>query len=54
MTKQKAGQPMAYKTVEELEEKVDSFFKSDDAFLINYKDGEEEKTFAVLIRGRRG
>ncbi len=42
---------MAYKTVEELEEKVDSFFKSDDAFLINYKDGEEEKTFAPTISG---
>lgn len=42
---------MTYKTVEELEEKVDSFFESDDAFLINYKDGEEEKTFAPTISG---
>jgi hypothetical protein len=31
----KAGQPMAFKTVKELEEKVESFFTSDDAFLIN-------------------
>lgn len=51
MSKKKAGQPMTYKTVEELEEKVDSFFESDDAFLINYKDGEEEKTFAPTISG---
>ena len=42
---------MAFKTVEELEEKVDSFFTSDDAFLINYKDGGEEKTFAPTISG---
>lgn len=47
----KAGQPMAFKTVEELEEKVESFFISDDAFLINYKDGGEEKTFAPTISG---
>ena len=47
----KAGQPMAFKTVEELEEKVESFFTSDDAFLINYKDGGEEKTFAPTISG---
>tara|TARA_R110000772_G_scaffold257439_1_gene374271 strand:+ start:5630 stop:6025 length:396 start_codon:yes stop_codon:yes gene_type:complete len=47
----KAGQPMAFKTVGELEEKVDSFFTSDDAFLINYKDGGEERTFAPTISG---
>ena len=47
----KAGQPMAFKTVEELEEKVESFFTSDDAFLINYKDGGEERTFAPTISG---
>ena len=51
MTKSKAGQPMAYKTVEELQKKVDSFFVSDDAFLINYKDGEEERIFAPTISG---
>ena len=42
---------MAFKTVEELEEKVESFFTSDDAFLINYKDGGEERTFAPTISG---
>jgi hypothetical protein len=47
----KAGQPMAFKTVKELEERVDSFFTSDDAFLINYKEGVEERTFAPTISG---
>ena len=51
MTKSKAGQPMAYKTVEELQKKVDSFFVSDDAFLINYRDGEEERIFTPTISG---
>ena len=47
----KAGQPMAFKTVEELEEKVESFFTSEDAFIINYKDGEEDKIFAPTMAG---
>ena len=47
----KAGQPMAFKTVEELEEKVDSFFTSDDAYIINFKEGEEERIFAPTISG---
>ncbi len=42
---------MAFKTVEELEEKVESFFTSEDAFIINYKDGEEDKIFAPTMAG---
>tara|TARA_R110000822_G_scaffold185455_1_gene324605 strand:+ start:39 stop:434 length:396 start_codon:yes stop_codon:yes gene_type:complete len=47
----KAGQPMAFKTVEELEEKVESFFTSEDAFIINYKDEVEDKIFAPTMAG---
>jgi hypothetical protein len=50
-TTSKAGQPLAFKTAKELEDKVDEFFTSDDAFLINFKDGEEERTFAPTISG---
>lgn len=51
MATSSAGQPMAFKTVKELEEKVESFFVSDDAFLINFKDGKEEKVFAPTVSG---
>jgi len=47
----KAGQPLAFKTAKELEDKVEEFFTSDDAYLINFKDGEEERTFAPTISG---
>ena len=47
----KAGQPLAFKTAKELEDKVNSFFTSDDAFLIDYKDGEEDRTYAPTISG---
>lgn len=46
-----AGQPMAFKTVEELEDKVESFFTSEDAFIINFKEGQEEKIFAPTVSG---
>ena len=42
---------MAYKTVKELEEKVESFFTSEDAYIINEKDGVEERVFAPTISG---
>lgn len=42
---------MAYKTAKELEEKVESFFASEDAYIINQKDGVEEKVFAPTISG---
>lgn len=42
---------MAYKTVAELEERVESFFTSEDAYIINEKDGVEEKIFAPTISG---
>ena len=42
---------MAFKTVEELEEKVESFFTSEDAFIINYKDEVEDKIFAPTMAG---
>lgn len=45
------GQPMAFKTVKELEDKVNSFFESDDAYLINYKEGQEERVFAPTMAG---
>jgi len=51
MKESKAGQPMTFKTVDELEEKVESFFTSDDAFIINYKEGEEERIYAPTVSG---
>ena len=42
---------MAFKTTGELEEKVESFFTSEDAYIINEKDGVEEKIFAPTISG---
>jgi len=42
---------MAFKTVDELEEKVESFFTSEDAFIINYKDEVEDKIFAPTMAG---
>jgi len=49
--KNKIGKPLSFKTVEELEEKVELFFTSDDAYLINYKDGEEERIYAPTMAG---
>ena len=46
-----AGRPLSFKTVEELEEKIDEYFKSDEAHLITYNDGEENKTFAPTVSG---
>lgn len=47
----KVGRPLAFKSVEELECKVNAFFSSDDAHVINYTDGQEQKTFAPTISG---
>lgn len=47
----KGGRPLAFDSTEELEEKIDSYFTSDEAYLINYRDGEEEKTFAPTMSG---
>ena len=49
--KNKVGQPLAFKTVKELDDKVEEFFTSEDAFIINYKDGEEDKIFAPTMAG---
>ena len=49
--KNKAGQPLAFKTVKELDDKVEEFFISEDAFIINFKDGEEDKIFAPTMAG---
>ena len=51
MTTSKGGKPLAFKTVKELEDKVDSFFTSDDAYIINIKEGEEDKIFAPTMSG---
>tara|TARA_R110000772_G_scaffold84847_1_gene178809 strand:+ start:2170 stop:2565 length:396 start_codon:yes stop_codon:yes gene_type:complete len=49
--KSKAGQPLAFKTAKDLDDKVEEFFISEDAFIINYKDGEEDKIFAPTMAG---
>tara|TARA_R110000787_G_scaffold167889_1_gene280843 strand:- start:10987 stop:11382 length:396 start_codon:yes stop_codon:yes gene_type:complete len=49
--KNKAGQPLAFKTAKELDDKVEEFFTSKDAFIINYKDGGEDKIFAPTMAG---
>jgi hypothetical protein len=46
-----AGRPLAFETVEELETKVDEYFKSDEAYIINYTDGEESKIYAPTVSG---
>lgn len=51
MTTEKGGRPLAFKTVEELEEKIESFFISDDAYIVNYTDGQEVKIFAPTMSG---
>ncbi len=51
MSKSNAGQPLKFKTVEELEEKVESFFTSDEAFIINFKDDVEDKIYAPTMSG---
>ncbi len=49
--KNKVGQPLKFKTVQELEDKIESFFTSDDAYIINFKDRKEEKIFAPTMSG---
>ena len=51
MKKSNAGQPLKFKTVEELEEKVESFFTSDEAYIINFKDGDEDRIYAPTMSG---
>ena len=51
MSKNKEGRPLAFETVEELQEKVDEFFTSDDAFIITEVDGVETKSFAPTMSG---
>lgn len=50
-TNEKAGQPQIFKSSEELDNKVDEYFVSDDAYIVNYKDGQEEKEFAPTMAG---
>lgn len=49
--KSNAGQPLAFKSVKELDDKVEEFFTSEDAFIINFKDGEEIRIFAPTMAG---
>ncbi|MCJ8293566.1 MAG: DNA-packaging protein [Colwellia sp.] len=49
--KNPVGKPLAFKTVEELEDKVEAFFTSDDAHIINFKEGQEEKIYAPTMSG---
>lgn len=51
MKKDKGGRPLAFDSVEELEEKVNEFFTSDDAHIINFKEGQEEKIYAPTMSG---
>ncbi len=46
-----AGRPLAFDSVEKLEQKIDEYFKSDEAYIISYTDGSEQKTFAPTISG---
>lgn len=48
---EKVGRPLAFKTSKELEEKVEEFFTSDDAYIINEIDGVEQKIFAPTMAG---
>ena len=45
------GRPLAFDSVEELEDKVNEFFISDDAHIISFKEGQEEKTYAPTMSG---
>ena len=49
--KNKVGQPLAFKTVQELEDKIESFFTSDEAYIINFKDGDEDRIYAPTMSG---
>lgn len=51
MTTEKGGRPLAFNSVKELEGKINEFFSSDECYLINYKDGEEEKAYAPTMSG---
>jgi hypothetical protein len=48
---EKAGQPPIFKSAKELEEKIDEFFLSDDAFLIETTGDDEKRTFAPTMAG---
>lgn len=45
------GKPLAFKTVKELEDKIEEFFVSDDAYIINYKGDGEERIYAPTMSG---
>ena len=45
------GAPLAFKAVEDLEEKIEEFFISEDAYIINIKDGVEDKIYAPTMSG---
>tara|TARA_R110002096_G_scaffold66306_1_gene161361 strand:- start:21092 stop:21487 length:396 start_codon:yes stop_codon:yes gene_type:complete len=49
--KNKVGAPLAFKAVEDLEEKIEEFFISEDAYIINIKDGVEDKIYAPTMSG---
>ena len=49
--KTNAGQPLAFATAKELDNKVEEFFESDEAFIINFKDEVEERIFAPTMAG---
>ena len=49
--KKEKGRPLAFETVEELEEKVEEFFTSEDAYIINVKDDVEDKIYAPTMSG---
>jgi len=51
MTTEKGGRPLAFNSVEELEEKIEAYFKSDDAFIVSYIDKNEIKEFAPTMAG---
>ena len=49
--KKEKGRPLAFETVKELEEKIEEFFTSEDAYIINIKDDVEDKIYAPTMSG---
>jgi len=48
MTTEKGGRPLAFNSVEELEEKIDAYFKSEDCYLVQGDDSIYAPTMSGL------
>lgn len=45
------GRPKCFESPEELQQKIDDYFRSDDAYTISWVDGEEVKAFTPTMSG---